>query len=35
MKAIPVALREAVAIRRFQRLMNKTAGKLMFANLDE
>ena len=34
-EAIHVALREVVALKRFQKLMSKNAGKLSFAGLDE
>lgn len=34
-EAVHVALREIVALKRFKDLMNKNAGKLKFAALDE
>ncbi len=34
-EAIHVALREVVALKRFQKLMGKNAGKLSFSGLDE
>ncbi len=34
-EAVHVALREIVALKRFQQLMKKNAGKLSFAGLDE
>ncbi len=34
-EAVHVALREIVALKRFQKLMKKNAGKLSFAGLDE
>ena len=34
-EAIHAALREDVALKRFQKLMSKNAGKLSFAGLDE
>jgi Arc/MetJ family transcription regulator len=34
-EAVHVALREIVALKRFQALMKKSAGKLPFAGLDE
>ncbi|MGA2687866.1 MAG: type II toxin-antitoxin system VapB family antitoxin [Candidatus Korobacteraceae bacterium] len=34
-EAIHAALREVVALKRFQRLMSKNAGKLSFTGLDE
>ncbi len=34
-EAVHLALREVVALNRFQRLMKKNRGKLAFAALDE
>lgn len=34
-EAIHVALREIVALKRFQKLMSKNAGKLLFTGIDE
>lgn len=34
-EAIHAALREIVALKRFQKLMSKNAGKLSFSGLDE
>jgi Arc/MetJ family transcription regulator len=34
-EAIHAALREVVALKRFQKLMRKNAGKLSFSGLDE
>jgi Arc/MetJ family transcription regulator len=34
-EAIHAALREVVALKRFQNLMKKNGGKLSFAGLDE
>jgi Arc/MetJ family transcription regulator len=34
-EAVHVALREIVALKRFKQLMEKNAGKLKFAGLDE